>query len=108
MSPAAIVRARAAARVRGHLVRLGVAEREIDFVVHDVEAIPLAGTPTTPGSSWMTTNGEDPGLSPSTFVFARYEGETRQQAEDSRKGYGEPADGVRWASVAEYRLKRAA
>lgn len=57
---------------------------------------------------WIATNGKAPSLPPMTFVYARYPGEMREQVEAANGGYGEAAEAVNWAEVAEYRLKHPA
>lgn len=55
---------------------------------------------------WTPTNGKKPDLPGWVFVFVRYAGETREQAEAERDGYGQSVDSViNWNETIEYRRK---
>lgn len=57
-------------------------------------------------SEWITINGVKPDLAGYVFVFTRYSGETREEAEAYREGYGQSVDAVpNWVEVVEYRRK---
>lgn len=55
---------------------------------------------------WLKGNGERPNLPGHVFVYVRFSGESREEAEAYRDGYGQSVDSVHdWAEVIEYRHK---
>jgi hypothetical protein len=103
---AAQVRDEAARLVAKHAARLGMDAFAAEALLSAIRAIPII-EPDPDTIAWVWTNGRAPALPGGTFVIVRYEGETRDEAEAHRDGYGEPADSVNWAAVIEYRRKRA-
>ncbi|MBO9125494.1 MULTISPECIES: hypothetical protein [unclassified Rhizobium] len=58
-------------------------------------------------ATWARTNGRKPDLADHEFIFVRGVGETREEVEAHRDGYGQSVASVEdWSDTIEYRLKR--
>jgi len=57
-------------------------------------------------ANWIRTHGKKPDLRGEAFILVHYVGESREEAEGYRGGYGASVDSVDdWSDTIEYRLK---
>lgn len=60
-------------------------------------------------TEWIATGGKKPILPSHVFVYVRFAGDSREEAEAYRDGYGQSVDSVHsWADTIEYRRKHPA
>lgn len=60
-------------------------------------------------TEWIPTGGKKPILPSDVFVYVRFAGDSREEAEAYRDGYGQSVDSVHsWADTIEYRRKHPA
>lgn len=60
-------------------------------------------------TEWIPTGGKKPILPSHVFVYVRFAGDSREEAEAYRDGYGQSVDSVHsWADTIEYRRKHPA
>lgn len=98
------MREAAAELVDRHATRFGMDPYAASLLVDVLRGMRIDdGQPDADG--WIQTEGRKPDLAGIHFVIARYEGETREEAESHRDGYGEPVDTIGWSMTIEYREK---